>query len=333
MWWIVCPTRGRVSAGRPATWCRGISPPAQGRGRCGLRAADPAVARVGPVLHPRVVGGFDRGVCIRRSDDIVLDFAVRLAGTFLIRSYDRKRTALGLYDHSRQLAQLWGVDIAPFPAELATINLFRADGRARQLPRILNDDFNVVPGGHKFPPLKAAPGPTPDLGELETLKVSPGRAEYKFDVVGNFPYIGAARIEEAPGRRAIEAHRTTAGRVAASLAGQQLPVAGRRWRSSGWRWSKGLESRPTSGRRNRSSPASLHRPVRLPVLACRGVLRGRAADGHRHFERLARRGLWLRPAALLPGSLQGRRDLETAASPGSRRPNGQHSRVHPRTPM
>ena len=99
--------------------------------------------------------------CIRRPDDVVLD-ATCGTGTFLIRSYDRKRTALGLYDHSRQLAQLWGIDIAPFPAELATINLFRQQvGVPGNFPRILNEDFfNIVPGGrYRFPPLKATPRP------------------------------------------------------------------------------------------------------------------------------------------------------------------------------
>lgn len=130
--------------------------------------------------------------CIRRPDDVVLD-ATCGTGTFLIRSYDRKRTALGLYDHNRQLAQLWGIDIAPFPAELATINLFRQQvGVPGNFPRILNDDFfNIVPGErYRFPPLKAAP----DLSGLsgETDEPIP-----QFDaIVGNFPYIGAARIEE-----------------------------------------------------------------------------------------------------------------------------------------
>jgi methylase of polypeptide subunit release factors len=131
--------------------------------------------------------------CVRRPEDAVLDPTCG-TGTFLIRSYDRLRTALGVHDHSQLLEQLWGVDIAPFPAELATINLFRQQvDQAGNFPRILNEDFfEVVPGGrYRFPPLKAeAPLPADEDGEgLETIP--------SFDaIVGNFPYISADRIEQ-----------------------------------------------------------------------------------------------------------------------------------------
>lgn len=136
------------------------------------------------------------GFCVRRADDAVLD-ATCGTGTFLIRAYDRKRTAFGLHDHSQQLGLLWGVDLAPFPAELATINLFRQQIRhPGNFPRILNEDFvNVVPGGrYRFPPLKppsgAQRGESPGAGEID----EPIPA---FDaIVGNFPYINAARIEQ-----------------------------------------------------------------------------------------------------------------------------------------
>ena len=83
--------------------------------------------------------------CVRHPDDRVLDPTAG-TGTFLIRTYDRLRW-MGVQEHTKLLSQLWGVDIAPFPAELATINLFRqrvdehgnfprilCRGRARQLP-------------------------------------------------------------------------------------------------------------------------------------------------------------------------------------------------------
>jgi len=131
--------------------------------------------------------------CVRYSADYVMD-ATCGTGTFLIRAYDRKRTALGLYDHSQQLSQLWGVDVAPFPAELATINLFRQQvGTPDNFPRVLNEDFfNVVPGGlYRFPPLKH------DAQPLEQQNANLMVPIPQFDaIVGNFPYISADRIEQ-----------------------------------------------------------------------------------------------------------------------------------------
>ena len=126
--------------------------------------------------------------CVRSADDIILDPTCG-TGTFLIRSYDRL-IHLGRLDHSQLLQQLWGVDVAPFPAELATINLFRQRlAEHRNFPRILCEDFlRVQPGSSfKFPPPKA----TVDNPEFvdETIP--------QFDaIVGNFPYISQDRIEK-----------------------------------------------------------------------------------------------------------------------------------------
>lgn len=156
---------------------------------------------LGQFFTPEPLVDLTAAFCIREAHDVVLDPTCG-TGTFLIRSYDRKRTRLNLYDHNSQLAQLWGVDIAPFPAELATINLFRQQvGVPGNFPRILNEDFfDVTPGGrYRFPPLRAAPDHQPDLEDIEDVQ-GPG-AEFdepipQFDaIVGNFPYIGAARIE------------------------------------------------------------------------------------------------------------------------------------------
>lgn len=150
--------------------------------------------------------------CVRNADDAVLDPTCG-TGTFLIRAYDRLRTRFGAHDHSRLLSQLWGVDVAPFPAELATINLFRQDlGDPGNFPRILNEDFfDIVPGGtYRFPPLKA-PDSLPSergkgggIGETEWVdEPIPSFAA----VAGNFPYISASRIE-----RMFADHRQTVSR-------------------------------------------------------------------------------------------------------------------------
>lgn len=133
--------------------------------------------------------------CVRYAADCVMD-ATCGTGTFLIRTYDRKRTALGLHDHSQQLSQLWGIDVAPFPAELATINLFRQQvGTPDNFPRVLNEDFfNVVPGGlYRFPPLQHDTQPHEGQEQNANLMVPIPQ----FDaIVGNFPYISADRIEQ-----------------------------------------------------------------------------------------------------------------------------------------
>ena len=105
-------------------------------------------------------------------------------GTFLIRAYDRKRW-LGNHDHSALLSQLWGIDIAPFPAELAVINLFRQNlTAAGNFPRIACQDFFTLNPGDMlpFPPLKM------DLERPEQIQ----EPVPMFDaIIGNFPYVSA----------------------------------------------------------------------------------------------------------------------------------------------
>lgn len=147
--------------------------------------------------------------CVRNPDDTVLDPTCG-TGTFLIRAYDRLRTRLGVHDHSRLLSQLWGVDIAPFPAELATINLFRQSiNDPGNFPRILSEDFfDILPGGtYQFPPLKALGSSPAD----EEEPIEPGWVDEPIPafaaIVGNFPYISADRIE-----RTVKGYRQTVAR-------------------------------------------------------------------------------------------------------------------------
>ncbi|TEU18088.1 MAG: hypothetical protein E3J21_06755 [Anaerolineales bacterium] len=125
--------------------------------------------------------------CVRTPADNVLDPTCG-TGTFLLRAYDRLKH-LGQSEHHRLLAQLWGVDIAHFPAELATINLFRQDlSDPDNFPRILVCDFfEVTPDAtFRFPPPRAG-------GEFGEFVEEPMPV---FDaVVGNLPYIRQERIE------------------------------------------------------------------------------------------------------------------------------------------
>jgi len=125
--------------------------------------------------------------CVRTPTDKVLDPTCG-TGTFLLRAYDRLKH-LGQSEHRQLLAQLWGVDIAHFPAELATINLFRQDlSDPDNFPRILVSDFFDVTTDAKFrfPPPRAGD----EFGQFVEERIP------VFDaVVGNFPYIRQERIE------------------------------------------------------------------------------------------------------------------------------------------
>lgn len=126
--------------------------------------------------------------CITSPTDKVLDPTCG-TGTFLIRAYDLLRW-LGQHDHVKLLSQLWGVDIAPFPAELATINLFRQRiAECGNFPRILCHDFFRINPNDRF----CFPPPKMDLERPEQME----EPIPQFDaIVGNFPYISADRIEK-----------------------------------------------------------------------------------------------------------------------------------------
>ena len=126
--------------------------------------------------------------CVRRISDKVLDPTCG-TGTFLIRAYDRLRNA-GEKDHKKLLSRIWGIDIAHFPAELATINLYRQNIEDyANFPRIISKDFFEVKTGDifKFPPPKPTGGP--DFMIDETIPQFDG-------IVGNFPYIRQELIEK-----------------------------------------------------------------------------------------------------------------------------------------
>ncbi|MCK4294520.1 MAG: N-6 DNA methylase [Planctomycetes bacterium] len=129
--------------------------------------------------------------CIRSESDYVMDPTCG-TGTFLIGGYKRLRN-LGAKRraHHKLLEQVWGFDIAGFPAELATINLCRQDlSDYLNFPRVLSGDFfDVQPGQEfEFPP----PKKTRKTGERIRIKIR------KFDaLVGNFPFIRQELIEKA----------------------------------------------------------------------------------------------------------------------------------------
>jgi type I restriction-modification system DNA methylase subunit len=85
--------------------------------------------------------------CVRSAEDKVLDGGCG-AGTFLVRSYVRKKL-LDHKTHKDLIKDLYGVDIAKFPAHLSIINLVSRDlSEIENYPNILHKDFfDVNPGG------------------------------------------------------------------------------------------------------------------------------------------------------------------------------------------
>ncbi len=126
--------------------------------------------------------------CVRSKSDKVLDPTCG-TGTFLLRAYDRLRNS-GEKDHKKLLSQIWGIDVAHFPAELATINLYKQNIEDyANFPRVISKDFfEVKPDDtFKFPPPKLSGGADFLIDEKIPL----------FDgIVGNFPYIRQELIEK-----------------------------------------------------------------------------------------------------------------------------------------
>jgi hypothetical protein len=137
---------------------------------------------LGQYFTPENLVDFILAFCIQTANDATFDPTCG-TGTFLIRGYDRL-DYLGNHDHRKRLKQLWGNDIAHFPAALATINLFGQElGDIANFPRIIppRDFFDIRPGDvFRFPlptgPTEALDAIDEKLPEFESL-------------VGNFPYI------------------------------------------------------------------------------------------------------------------------------------------------
>lgn len=125
--------------------------------------------------------------CVKGKDDYMMDPTCG-TGTFLIRSYNRLKQ-YGPKAHHELLNQIWGIDIAGFPAELATINLCRQNfGDYLNFPRVLRKDFFEVVVGDEYefpPPKKGAKVQDRIPVELPIFDA----------MVGNFPFIRQELIE------------------------------------------------------------------------------------------------------------------------------------------
>lgn len=131
---------------------------------------------------------FINAFCIRSMNDFILDPTCG-TGTFLIRGYDRLKF-LGERGHKKLLQKLWAIDIARFPAQLATINLYRQRIEdIENFPRVISQDFFEVKEDAVF----QFPSPRVNFEKNEFIK----EPMPKFDcIVGNFPYIRQELIEK-----------------------------------------------------------------------------------------------------------------------------------------
>lgn len=145
--------------------------------------------RLGQYFTREDLADFITAFCVRGKDAFVLDPTCG-TGTFLIRAYNRLKWDMGVRDHQWLLSHIWGADIAPFPAELAAINLYRQDiSNIGNFPRILKKDFFLIREGqeYEFPPNK----PFADDPARKIKEPLP-----QFDaIIGNPPYIRQEQID------------------------------------------------------------------------------------------------------------------------------------------
>lgn len=136
--------------------------------------------------------------CLKHEDDKILDPACG-AGTFLVRAYHHKKLMNQRLSHQQLLENIWGNDIAKFPAHLSTINLAINDlATDENYPRVIKEDFfklQVDSGGFILPE-KQRKQFLVTLGKDAKEVVYPK----KFDVIaGNPPYTRQEEIEYIEG--------------------------------------------------------------------------------------------------------------------------------------
>lgn len=133
--------------------------------------------------------------CIQAGDAAVLDPACG-SGGFLVRAYYRKlHLDAGLRNHEL-LEGLYGCDINPFPAHLATLNLAaRNITNEENYPRVVRKNFFAVGRGEGFCELPKATRGRDGQREKEVIALPPLDA-----IVGNPPYVRHELIPKAKER-------------------------------------------------------------------------------------------------------------------------------------
>ena len=125
------------------------------------------------------------GFCIRGGSDVVLDPACG-SGSFLVRAYYRKRQLDQSRSHVDLIGELFGCDIAVYPAHLATLNLAaREINEEANYPRIARRNFFDIRPDRPFCQIPAAGMSAEQRGvTLPALDA----------VVGNPPYVRQEKV-------------------------------------------------------------------------------------------------------------------------------------------
>lgn len=177
--------------------------------------------RLGQYFTNEDLVDFITAFCVKKADDCILDPTCG-TGTFLIRAYNRLKWQFQQRDHQKLLSQIWGIDIAPFPAELATINLYRQDiSNIGNFPRILKKDFFLASEGqqYEFPPNK----PFVDDPKRKIKEALP-----LFNaIVGNPPYIRQEDIDKVAKDYSKEVINPTIKKDIVFLAKQEIGKIGK----------------------------------------------------------------------------------------------------------
>jgi len=140
--------------------------------------------KLGQYFTPSYVVDLINAFCIRDGDNIVLDPGCG-AGTFLVRAYSRLKGLDSSKNHEELLEQLWGIDIARYPAHISVLNLATRDlASTENYPKIIHADFfKVFPQRSQYEFYRRSYS----VAGLSTEKVQ--TAVPLFDaVVGNPPY-------------------------------------------------------------------------------------------------------------------------------------------------
>jgi hypothetical protein len=133
--------------------------------------------------------------CVRSASDAVLDPACG-SGSFLVRAYYRKRHLDPSRTHLELIGELFGCDIALYPAHLATLNLAaREINDEANYPRIARSNFFDVKSEKPFCEI-----PVPSESSRHTAVLLP-----ELDaVVGNPPYVRQEKTEKTDKARFAE---------------------------------------------------------------------------------------------------------------------------------
>lgn len=131
--------------------------------------------------------------CIRKANASVLDPSCG-SGSFLVRAYYRKKAMDKKRDHTAMLGDLFGCDVALYPAHLATLNLAaREINDEANYPRIARDSFFDIDPKKKFCEIPVHAAKAGENGGIRKAAVTIPALDA---VVGNPPYVRQEKIDK-----------------------------------------------------------------------------------------------------------------------------------------